>query len=287
MTEKRIILLPLLLLLLLSDLLWKSAVGALSVSSKQHQHPQSKRKTAFPNSVPAQPSDVESFIRQTGQIAPAKAAIGVPSSCACRHGFPQAFAMDPIHSGRINSGLLKLTCPLLVRAVDSLEDEGMISLFNQRLEENNNNSNNYIQQATDEAHAVHAASRQELLNGRDVDAVRVKLGERGTTAFLEAGVAGASAGSTDVKCLHAWLADSLFRGETPMGKAVTKELVDRGVDLTGILTCNVACDPRSGTTPEPPVPRNKQRLKTGKTIARRKRRKTEEDLDDTAPSGNE
>jgi hypothetical protein len=195
MTEQRIILLPL-LVLLLSDLLWKSSavcvVAALSVSSKQHKYPQSKRKTIFTNSVPAQPSDVESFIRQTGQIAAAKAAIGVPSSCACRHGFPQAFAMDPIHSGRVNSGLLKLTCPLLVRAVDSLEDEGMISLFNQQLQDNNNNNNNnsnYVQQAsTDEAHAVHAASRQELLNDKEVDAVRLKLGERGTTAFLEAGV---------------------------------------------------------------------------------------------------
>jgi hypothetical protein len=269
MTEKRIMLL---LLLFLSDL-WKSAVA---LSSK---HPQSMKKTAFPNSIPALQSDVESFIRQTGQISPAKAAIGVPSSCACRHGFPQAFAMDPIHSGRVNSGLLKLTCPLLVRAVDSLEDEGMISVFNERLK-----ANNSFQEATDDAHTVHAASRKELLNDEEVDAVRLKLGECGTTAFLEAGVAGASAGSTDVKCLHAWLADSLFRGETPMGKAVAKELVDRGVDMTGILTCNVACDPRSSTTSEPPVPRNKQRLKRGKAIARRKRRKTE---DDTAPSGNQ
>jgi hypothetical protein len=272
----------LLLLLMLSDLVvWKSAT-ALS-SKQQRYHPQSKRKTAFPNSIPVQQSDVESFLRQTGQISPAKAAIGVPSSCTCRHGFPQAFAMDPIHAGRANSGLLKLTCPYLVRAVDNLEDEGMISLFNERLKENNS-----LQRATDDAHAVHAASRKELLDSKEMDAVRLKLGERGTTAFLEAGVAAASAGSTDVKCLHAWLADSLFRGDTasPMGEAVAKELLDRGVDLTGVLTCNAACDPRSGTTPEPPVPRNKQRLKRGKEIARRERRKTEDD-NDTAPSGND
>jgi hypothetical protein len=279
--EKRV---SLLLLLLLSDL-WKSAVAL----SSEQKYPQSKRKTAFPNSIPAQQSDVESCLRQTGQVAPAKAAIGVPSSCACRHGFPQAFAMDPIHSGRdnsagrVNSGLLKLTCPHLVRAVDSLEDEGMISIFNERLKENNS-----FQEATDDAHAVHAASRKELLNDNEVEAVRLKLGERGTTAFLEAGVASASPGSTDVKCLHAWLADSLFRGETesPMGKAVAKELVDRGVDLTGTLTCNVACDPKCGTTPEPPIPRNKQRLKKGKERARLKRRKTE-GLDNTAPSDND
>ena len=124
-----------------------------------------------------------------------------------------------------------------------------------------------------------------------------KLGERGAEAFLSSGVAGASAGSTDdVKCLHAWLGDYLFRGlpaeegegddaaddndiptSISMGHAVVQLLKERGVDISGTESCKPLCDPSSNAAPLPPRPRNKQRLKTGKEIARRKRRRKEDD----------
>lgn len=229
----------------------------------------SQRQTIFPNSQPVQQSDLDSLIRQTGQPNPASAAIGVPSTCRCRHGFPQAFAMDPLPktSGRVNSGLLKLTCPHLVRAVDSLEDEGLLHEMNHRLAESQE-----LQLAAADAHNIHASVRRNLLDAADVVRVQSKLGERGAGAFLEAGVAGSSAGSTDAKCLHAWLADFLFR-ESQFGNAVVEMLQDRGVEISGTKECRGACDPTSGTLPTPPVPRNKQRLKTNKEKARMRRRK--------------
>lgn len=57
--------------------------------------------------------------------------IGV--SPPCRHGFPQAFAFDPC-GHKISSGLFRLSCPFLVKAIDELEDEGGIEDVNKKLE---------------------------------------------------------------------------------------------------------------------------------------------------------
>ena len=241
----------------------------------------SRRPTAFPNSVPIQRDDLNVIVRQTGQTAPAAAAIGVPAHCACRHDFAQAFAMDPLPLGtsRANSGLLKLTCPHLVRAVDVLEDEGVMSRLNAALK-----ASAELRDAAMGAHAVHADARRDILRDpRDLIAVRSKLGERGAEAFLSAGVAGSSekTAAIDVKCLHAWLADRLFRGqgESPLGDSVERELRNRGVKIGGTEACRLLCDPGSDMMPLPPKPRNRQRLRTGKETARRKRRKYREKSD--------
>jgi len=255
---------------------------ALSSSpSPQHVNSASSstRDTLFPNSKPVDQSDLDCLVRQTGQPNPASAAIGIPSTCLCRHGFPQAFAMDPLPkaTGRMNSGLLKLTCPLLVRAIDTLEDEGFMEDLNKKLADSNR-----LQDCAIAAHNSHSSVRQELLDRTDVDAIRNRLGDRGTDAFLKSGVAGASAGAiADAKCLHAWLADYMFRGAISdegddrheMGEAILNMLNDRGVDISGIETCSDSCDPSSRTVPTPPVPRNKQRLKPDKEKARIRRKK--------------
>jgi hypothetical protein len=84
-------------------------------------------------------------------VAPACAAIGIPQTCACRHGFPQAFAMDPFHAGWFNLGLLKLTCPLLVQDVDTLEDDGMIHQVQ---------SSEKLQRDIQQAHILHAKTQK-------------------------------------------------------------------------------------------------------------------------------
>ena len=102
----------------------------------------SQRISTFPNSISLNHDKDESsiiddrkvFQRQTGQINPSKAAIGKPLKCKCKYGFPQVFVMDPMYNNRINSGLLKLTCPLLVNAIDKLEDNGLINTINQRIQ---------------------------------------------------------------------------------------------------------------------------------------------------------
>ena len=134
--------------------------------------------------------------------------------------------MDPFPANgrRINSGLVKLSCPHLVRAVDELEDEGGIGAMNDIVK-----GSEELQRSMVLTHELHAKVRRDMLedvdakmNGGDADEqavgamndiLRQKLGERGAEAFLSSGVAGSSAGSTDdVKCLHAWLGDYLFRG---------------------------------------------------------------------------
>jgi hypothetical protein len=175
----------------------------------------------------------------------------------------------------MNSGLLKLSCPLLVRAIDQLEDEGCIAQMNAKLVESKNVENTTkLQEAMREAHQVHAQVRLALL---DTDEQRLvlqqRLGDQGADFFLLAGVAGASPDAvSDVKCLHAWLGDFLFRGvdASPLGALVAEILEQRGIDIHGNIDCQSFCDPSSSLPASPPMPRNKQRLKTNKERTRRK-----------------
>jgi len=204
--------------------------------------------------------------------------------------------MDPMPAttGRVNSGLVKLTCPLLVNAIDALEDEGMISALSKKMEEDED-----WQRNARDIHGEHAQIRKKMIIGdgngngngqQQMDVLKERLGENGTNAFLNSGVAGSTLDSLDVKCIHAWMGDYLFRfhdgGEpssasspspspssSPLGKAICEGLAEKGVDLRGTVNCRVYCDPNSSLPSAPPNPRNKQRLKSRKEVARRKRNK--------------
>jgi len=267
-------------------LVFPSACNALSQSST--------RRCFFPNSIETTPTDLKIMLRQTGQAAPTESAIGVPSSYNCRHGCPQAFAMDPMPAttGRVNSGLIKLTCPLLVNAIDALEDEGMISALSKKMGEDQD-----WQRSARDIHVEHAQIRKQMITGdgragdgdgdsQQMDVLKERLGEKGTNSFLDSGVAGSTLDSLDVKCIHAWMGDYLFRfndgneplsasssSPTPLGKAICEGLAEKGVDLRGTVNCSVYCDPNSSLPSAPPNPRNKQRLKSRKEVARRKRNK--------------
>ena len=199
--------------------------------------------------------------------------------------------MDPMpaSTGRVNSGLVKLTCPLLVNAIDALEDEGMISALSKKMEEDQD-----WQRNARDIHGEHAQIRKKMIIGdgngqqqQQMDVLKERLGENGTNAFLNSGVAGSTLDSLDVKCIHAWMGDYLFRfhdgnepssassssSSSPLGKAICEGLAEKGVDLRGTVNCSVYCDPNSSLPSAPPNPRNKQRLKSRKEVARRKRNK--------------
>ena len=66
----------------------------------------------------------------------------------CKHGFPQAFAFDPLtrapwmvngaelpRKSKLESGLFRLSCPMLVRAIDEWEGEGAVRAINDELRE--------------------------------------------------------------------------------------------------------------------------------------------------------
>lgn len=239
-----------------------------------------RRPSVFPNSQGVSKRDVDVLIRQTGQTNPGGAAVGIPVDSHCRHGFAQVFALDPLPcKKRMNSGLLKLTCPLLVRAVDQLEDEGFIEQFNAKLQDDSDSDESLsaLRNSMKDAHKVHASVRMEMIQREEERQIlQSRLGEFGSKAFLTAGVAGASSDSvSDVKCLHAWLGDYLFRGSdaSPLGAMVAEVLLDRGIGLEGTPDCQRFCDPLSKLAASPPTPRNKQRLKTSKELARRRRQK--------------
>jgi hypothetical protein len=243
----------------------------------------SGRHSQFPGSRDVIATDVEVMKCQIGQFSPGEAAIGVPSACRCQHGFPQVFAMDPLpNDKRLNSGLLKLTCPLLVRAIDDLEDDGFISKFNNIVAEGSTaGKDSVLQGAIRDAHGVHAFVRNQLIGSEDErNLIRTKLGDQSFVAFMSAGVAGASSDAVgDVKCLHAWLGDYLFRGpdKSPVGAMVAKVLFERGVDDSGTPDCRQHCDPSSVLRPKPPTPRNRQRKRASKELARRRRSKESSD----------
>lgn len=271
----------------------------------QNENIQSKRKAPiFPGAMHIDASvDLETCANQTGQSAPSNALLGKPFQCQCRHGYAQAFSLDPMpptqrfkkkSMDRLNSGLMKLTCPLLVSSIDLLEDDGFMKEINTKLVEEESGRNEW-QICMNDAHAVHAKTRQDLIfgeksSGKDqLQILQSKLGERGAQAFLDAGVAGAnpSAKSLDVKCLHAWMADYLFRKkndnsnersgdlvtEHPIGDAIVKALKSRGVDISGTDTCHEICSGCSQSSigsvdnssdsisVHVPIPRNKQRRK--------------------------
>jgi len=217
---------------------------------------------------------------------------------------------------------MKLTCPLLVNGIDVLEDDGFMREVNSKLAESDDADGTWME-CFDGAHEAHAAARAKLIfgtessshsnessNGNDADrdderrnVLRSKLGERGASSFLDAGVAGAnpSARTVDVKCLHAWFADYLFRGASavareegcdgddddgdeakgnrrhPIGAAIAEALKGRGIDITGTSTCHEVCsgcsrvsspcggenddDNRMVSVVHVPYPTNKQRKK--------------------------
>jgi len=188
-----------------------------------------------------------------------------------------------------------------VSSVDLLEDDGFMKDVNSKLAEHEGEDNEWMTCMND-AHKVHAETRKELIFGRgsekiddsssSIQKLQSKLGERGAEAFLGAGVAGASPSATpvDVKCLHAWLADYLFRkvdnsgisgnvdggaddltADHAIGDAIIKALEKRGIDISGTDTCHEVCSGCSSSSKsssdasilavQVPIPRNKQRRK--------------------------
>jgi hypothetical protein len=251
---------------------------ALSSSSSSTKAP---KQLFFPNAVPVTSQDTAVLQKQTGQVAPGLAAIGVPSTSKCQHGYPQVFLLNPIvDNKRMNSGLVKLSCPLLVRAIDEMEDEGYISKFTEWVQQEEK-----VQTSVQESHNIHATVRKQLIRSDDNDnnnstttalqSLTDKLGENGAQAFLNSGIAGASIDKPDVKCLHAWLGDYLYRStDNILGEEIAHVLEqERGIPMCGTADCHKFCNPTSTVLVEPPKPRNKQRLKTKKELTRRKRNK--------------
>ena len=257
--------------------------SSIDPSTKITHHDDSRKQPIFPGAIAIDTKDISTCINQTEQTAPANALLGKPSKSKCKHGYTQVYSLDPMPSNkygmdRLNSGLIKLTCPLLVNAIDVMEDDKFMNEINAKLMIDS--EENELVTCMNDAHKVHAETRKELIFGDDnSDSIEEsdnykllisKLGERGAKYFIEAGVAGANPLSkkVDVKCLHAWLGDYLMRSDTiaehPIGDMIVNELEKRGVDISGTEDCHAICSGCSADTSisvQIPIPRNRQRKK--------------------------
>lgn len=104
----------------------------------------------------------------------------------CRHGWPQVVLMDPIWPEQRLGDLMRLTCPLLVEALDAYERQGGIRGYNARCA-----NSSFWRGALHEAHVAHRALRLELLEGRSEELRRVKdtMGEEVVDLVLTTGIA--------------------------------------------------------------------------------------------------
>lgn len=222
--------------------------------------------------------------------------------CRCRHGYPQAFAFDPLSRSTpahhrnplrrapVDSGLFRLSCPWLVKAIDEWEAKGAVIELNEAVAQDDE-----LREGLAAAHRGHAAARTELVGDQlepfiaeDQRRARELLPEVGIEKTLaerralvervmQSGIAGQNLKKEDVKCLHAQMADHLCRGRAnPIGTLIEHGLEARGVQIDGSDECRFQCESALGETAEESgwlyrPAKNKQRLskkKEGRKILR-------------------
>jgi len=158
---------------------------------------------------------------------------------SCKHGFPQAFVNKPFNrSSRPDASLTRLSCPLLVQAVDKLEKNGAIDKLNNTLKDNVQ-----IQQDLKEANEKCSKRRSVLANPDNIRYWEEKRGIEQISTISNSGVAGLSQTKlNDVKCLHAHLSDYLCFGENKIGKNVLDLLEGDNIPVNGNTQCWQQCD---------------------------------------------
>lgn len=174
----------------------------------------------------------EVFRRQIGYIPRGIFAI---EKNRCRHGFPRAIVQRAVaeKSRRdvsdksststpsqrlskspteytISSGMLRLTCPYLVKAIDELEAQSGVQRVNQ-LVANTPEYSDY-KENFHKANATWQRIREETTSPTHREVAEVQLGPKSARRMFESGLIGITQGRVDdVKCLHAQLADLMLR----------------------------------------------------------------------------
>eukprot|EP00434_Breviolum_minutum_P040587 symbB.v1.2.036067.t1/scaffold5008.1/size31855/1 len=160
----------------------------------------------------------------------------------CRHGWPQVLVTDPVWPGHRMGDLVRLTCPLLVSAIDRYEKQGAIRGYNERVSDDP-----AWRQELHQAHLSHRDLRRELLAKvppEEMAQVRANMGSQTVDLVMETGIASMrfDANCSDVKCLHAQVADELSRGGNAIGRQVLRDLAEAGVEIEGSDQCCDHCN---------------------------------------------
>ena len=201
---------------------------------------------------PVRPGDQTMIQRQLGYEAQ-PFAVGP----RCRHGAPQAFAWSPVNRYEMDnsrfvleSGLFRLSCPLLVKAIDEWEANGGVVELNEVVK-----SNPELEAKLCLANREHAKTRRALFGARAREYMRASESLNGKDEqrremidrVLESGIAGQSPNKIDVKCLHAHVADGLCRSSAegvepnPIAELVLDQLAKNGLDTQGDDVCYQQC----------------------------------------------
>lgn len=181
--------------------------------------------------------------------APGEASLGrqtVGAGKRCRHGWPQAIVYDPLYREKAGKSYrlgdtTRLTCPMLVTAIDKYEKKGAMERYNERLAPGEEWAGQL--QKVNEAHRL---LRLQLIGDRSEELEEVKslLGDNAFSIAMRSGLASLRPeAKPDVKCLHAQVADELCRdGDNRIAQQVLKDIEDQGVPINGSDECCDNCN---------------------------------------------
>eukprot|EP00186_Timspurckia_oligopyrenoides_P002345 CAMPEP_0182450492 /NCGR_PEP_ID=MMETSP1172-20130603/41602_1 /TAXON_ID=708627 /ORGANISM="Timspurckia oligopyrenoides, Strain CCMP3278" /LENGTH=161 /DNA_ID=CAMNT_0024648109 /DNA_START=306 /DNA_END=788 /DNA_ORIENTATION=- len=141
---------------------------------------------------------------------------------------------------KMTSSLYLLTCPRLVRIVDNLESDGGIERYNEKLEKSAE-----LQDAMRQIHERHSKTRIQYVGEHNLARNREKFGRERADVIIYSGITGMTPTQvTDIKCLHAHLADYLCTGENIFGRMILDEIHTKLlIDTDGESGCWQMCDP--------------------------------------------
>ena len=202
--------------------------------------------------------------RQVGRSVPGLFAV---TSTRCRFGFSQAYVSYPINSNKgISSGMLRLSCPHLVKEIDRIEGEGAITALDATLASSSSSSSTSLRSNFEEINADWKAIRNAAVTQKDRDVMVQMLGLEGSNNLMDSGIIGCT-NTLQSKCLHAHTADYLLRGVNKLGEATLHTLAEQGIESNGCNDCWQQCDLKHKPVESSwwYVPKkNKQRLTTAR-----------------------
>jgi hypothetical protein len=183
-----------------------------------------------PNGAAPLESDYSTFDRQL-EYHMARDIAAVDKS-RCRHGRCRAFFRFPVGvSGTVDSGMVRLSCPYLVQAVDRMEAEGFINLLNEEVKSDPKRLKSFL-----DANKEFSKIRHTITGPSERAMVVHHLGQEAANAFFSSGIVGVSSDkANDIKCMHAHLADGILRGfgKNLVATRIAELLSERGISING------------------------------------------------------
>eukprot|EP00596_Hydrurales_sp_CCMP1899_P000823 CAMPEP_0119034520 /NCGR_PEP_ID=MMETSP1177-20130426/1503_1 /TAXON_ID=2985 /ORGANISM="Ochromonas sp, Strain CCMP1899" /LENGTH=309 /DNA_ID=CAMNT_0006991999 /DNA_START=160 /DNA_END=1089 /DNA_ORIENTATION=+ len=193
----------------------------------------------FPSAI--YPENTDQQVIEQRQIN--RSAIGLfgVEKARCKHGFPQAYVQYPVGNG-ISSGMVRLSCPHLVKAVDEYERQGALDEFDALVADYDSKQGEMLRSSFGTVNEAWRDIKMAAVTPGDLVMMNKKLGQDGANSLMNSGIIGCTFGKLQVKCLHAHIGDHMIRGDNLIGEVALEKLTERGVDVKGCGDCWQQCD---------------------------------------------